>query len=135
MAMYKQPCIHCGALVERDSHYCPKCASRTPFGFQCPYCLKSITRSDTVCPGCGRGVLTTCFYCGQQTFIGSERCDACGRWLMICCENKRCKEFQYFTITKCTACGKKIKKAIKQIEEMKRGAMQNAASIHTQLPR
>ena len=123
MAMYKQPCIHCGELVGRDSRYCPKCASRTPFGYHCPNCLKEIQRSENVCAGCGRGLMTACFYCGQPTFVGSEKCDACGRRLMIRCENKRCDEFLFFEIIKCTACGKMIKKANKQIEQMKRGAI------------
>jgi rRNA maturation protein Nop10 len=38
---------------------------------------------------------------------------------MIQCENTRCNEKQYFTITVCTACGKKIKHADKQIEAMR----------------
>jgi predicted RNA-binding Zn-ribbon protein involved in translation (DUF1610 family) len=65
--------------------------------------------------------MTTCPYCGGQTFVGSERCDACGQTLMIRCESKRCAELQFFENQKCTACGKPIKKASKQIEQIKKG--------------
>ena len=121
MATYKQPCIHCNAMLERDSRFCPKCESRSPFGFQCPTCFKPIERGDSVCSGCGRTLTTACPVCGRQTFVGGEKCDACGKLLMIRCENKRCGELQFFENTKCTACGKPIKKAGKQVEAMIKG--------------
>jgi len=65
-----------------------------------------------------------CPYCGNQTFIGEERCDVCGQTLLIQCESKRCGELQFFENKKCTACGKPIKKAAKQIELIKKGGMQ-----------
>jgi len=105
----------------RDSRLCPKCGSRSPFGFLCPVCLKPVERSDAVCSGCGRSVYTSCPVCGGQTFAGSSECDACGKHLMIRCENKRCGELQFFENTKCTACGKTIKKANKQIDNLKKG--------------
>jgi RNA polymerase subunit RPABC4/transcription elongation factor Spt4 len=117
MATYKVPCIHCGEMVERDAHNCPKCGSRSPFGYHCPTCLKPIKRGNAVCSGCGRPLATTCPYCNGQTFVGGERCDACGQTLMIRCESKRCGELQFFENTKCTVCGKPIKKAAKQIEK------------------
>jgi len=40
---------------------------------------------------------------------------------MIRCENVRCGEMQWFETRKCTACGKKIKNADKQINAMKYG--------------
>jgi RNA polymerase subunit RPABC4/transcription elongation factor Spt4 len=121
MATYKVPCIHCGAMVEREAHNCPKCGSRSPFGYHCPSCLKPIVRGDSVCSGCGRPLMTSCPYCGRQTFRGCERCDYCGETLMIRCESKRCGELQFFENTKCTVCGKPIKKAAKQIEAVKSG--------------
>lgn len=39
---------------------------------------------------------------------------------MIRCENKRCGNLQFFENTACTVCGKPIKKARKQIEEMRK---------------
>ncbi|MDR2562116.1 MAG: zinc-ribbon domain-containing protein, partial [Holophagales bacterium] len=54
MATYKQPCVHCGEMIERDSRLCSKCGSRSPFGFQCPACFKPIARGNAVCSGCGR---------------------------------------------------------------------------------
>jgi hypothetical protein len=39
-----------------------------------------------------------------------DKCDACGAALMITCPNKLCHAPQFFENTKCTACGKKIKK-------------------------
>ena len=122
MASYKQPCTQCGELIERDSRLCPKCASRTPFGHQCPNCLRPIERGNAVCSSCGRPLTTACFHCGEQTFVGVDKCDACGKWLMIRCENKICGEPQYFLVAKCTVCGKPIKKAKKQIESLKKGA-------------
>jgi len=121
MATYKQPCIHCGEFVERDAHNCPRCGSRSPFGFQCPTCLKPIERGYAVCSGCGRQLATVCPYCGGLTFAGAERCDNCGQTLMIYCENKRCNELQFFENKNCTACGKPIKNAARQIEFIKNG--------------
>ena len=118
MATYKQPCIHCGEFIERDSRLCPKCGSRSPFGHGCPNCLKPIERGNAVCAGCGRTLTTVCPFCNGQTFAGSGKCDACGKSLMILCENKRCGELQFFENTKCTVCGKPIKKAKKQIAKM-----------------
>ena len=120
MATYKQPCIHCKEMIERDSRFCPRCASRSPFGFQCPTCFKPIERGYAVCSGCGRKLNITCPVCGGQTFVGSEKCDACGKLLMIRCENKRCGELQFFENSRCTACGKAIKNAMKQIEEIRK---------------
>ena len=122
MATYKQPCVHCGEFIEGDSRFCAKCGSRTPFGFQCPYCLKEIERGNAVCSGCGKPLVVACPLCGGATFVGSERCDTCGRFLMIKCENKRCGEAQYFTRTSCSACGKTIKNAQEQITTMREGA-------------
>ncbi|MDR1954829.1 MAG: zinc ribbon domain-containing protein [Candidatus Methanoplasma sp.] len=110
MATYKQPCIHCGEMIERDSHYCSKCASSSPFGFQCPTCLKPIQRGDARCTGCGRSLTVACPACKAMTFVGSEKCDSCGGSLMKRCMDKRCGKPQFFENTKCTICGKKIKK-------------------------
>jgi RNA polymerase subunit RPABC4/transcription elongation factor Spt4 len=111
MATYKQPCIHCGAFIERDARLCPECASRSPFGYQCPTCLKPVTKGQPVCSGCGRALNVTCPTCGGQTFAG-ERCEACGSGLLMYCANLRCGQLQFFDNRKCTACGKKIKKDI-----------------------
>lgn len=64
-----------------------------------------------------------CPLCGANTFVGSEKCDACGRSLMVQCENKRCNEKQYFLTDVCTACGKKIKHAEQQITDLRKGTM------------
>ena len=120
MAIYKQPCIQCGEFIERDSRLCPRCATRTPFGYHCPNCQREIERGYAVCSACGKPLMTTCPFCEQQTFIGSEKCDACGESLMIMCENKRCGLPQWFENTKCTCCGKAIKKAKQQIEKRKK---------------
>jgi hypothetical protein len=65
--------------------------------------------------------MTTCPYCGGRTFVGAERCDACGQTLLIRCESKRCGQFQFFENIKCTVCGKPIKKAARQIEAIRNG--------------
>lgn len=109
MASYKQPCIHCGEFIDRDSRLCPKCNSRSPFGYMCPSCLREIQRGQAACSGCGRPLYITCPTCGRQAFT-DERCEACGAGLMIHCTNPHCGELQFFDLTKCTACGKKIKK-------------------------
>jgi len=109
MAEYKKPCLHCGNLVETDSRMCPFCASASPFVVNCPACLKPVERSWAICSGCGRPLTVPCPHCNQPTFVG-ERCEKCGVGLMISCQNKRCAKPQFFENTKCTACGKKIKK-------------------------
>ncbi|MCL2358452.1 MAG: zinc ribbon domain-containing protein [Candidatus Bathyarchaeota archaeon] len=120
MGTYKQPCMHCGALIERDSHFCTKCGSHSPFGYHCPSCRKQIERGNAICSGCGRNLMTPCPFCNGQTFIGSEKCDACQKSVMIHCENDRCGKLQFFENTKCTACGKPIKNTKKQLEKMKK---------------
>jgi predicted amidophosphoribosyltransferase len=117
MATYKQSCIHCGVMIERDSRVCAKCGSRSPFGFQCPNCLKKVEQGDAACSGCGRPLSIVCPFCNAQTFAGGDRCGACGRSLMIRCENKRCDQLQFFENTKCTVCGKPIKDAKKQLSK------------------
>ena len=107
MATYKQPCLHCGEFIDRDSRLCPKCASRSPFGYLCPTCLRSIEKDEVVCAGCGRSLYVVCPSCLGRTFV-DERCEQCGAGLMIKCGNRRCGELQFFENTKCTACGKKL---------------------------
>jgi len=108
MATYRQPCVHCGELIERDSRVCPRCASRSPFGYHCPACLRPVEKGRRACAGCGRPLYTTCPACGKHTFV-DERCEQCGAGLMRRCANRRCGELQFFENVKCTACGKKLK--------------------------
>ncbi|MCL2782132.1 MAG: zinc ribbon domain-containing protein [Actinomycetia bacterium] len=103
-------------MIERDSRLCPMCASRSPFGYECPACLRPIARDQMVCSGCGRPLATTCPFCAKPVFAGSEKCEWCGQSLMIRCESKRCGNFQFFENVKCTACGKPIKKGAQQID-------------------
>jgi len=108
MAFYKEPCIHCGAYVDRDVRFCPSCGSRSPFGYQCPTCLITIKKGQALCSGCGRPLYVECPHCGGRTFVDSN-CELCGKSLLIPCSNVRCQELQFFQNEKCTACGKKIK--------------------------
>lgn len=108
MATYKQPCAHCGALIERDSRFCPACGSHSPFGYLCPTCLRPVRKGEMLCAGCGRPLYLPCPSCGKQTFV-QERCEQCGAGMMRKCQNPRCGALQFFENTKCTACGKKIK--------------------------
>jgi len=108
MATYKQPCIHCGEFIEGDSRFCPKCQSRSPFGYNCPTCLREIQKDQAVCAGCGRQLYVICPVCGGTTFV-STHCDACQADLMKQCQNPRCLQLQFFENMKCTACGKKFK--------------------------
>jgi RNA polymerase subunit RPABC4/transcription elongation factor Spt4 len=121
MATYKVPCQSCGELLSRDAHYCPKCESRNPFGFHCPSCLAPIKRGESICSSCGRKLITVCPFCAGETFVGAENCDSCGAPLFIKCQNKRCEELQFFENNICTACGKPIKNAKKQIEAIRKG--------------
>jgi len=111
VASYKQPCIHCGMLIERDARVCVGCGSHSPFGYRCPTCLRSVQKGQPVCSQCGRSLMVTCPTCGRPTFTG-ERCDQCGAGLMIHCTNTRCGALQFFDTITCTACGKKIKREV-----------------------
>ena len=108
MATYKQPCIHCGGLLERDARFCPACGSMSPFGYACPSCLREVKKDQPICAGCGRPLYIACPLCGERTFV-QEKCESCGKWLMVRCGNVRCGVLQFFENKKCTACGKKIK--------------------------
>ncbi|WKY43897.1 zinc ribbon domain-containing protein [Eubacteriaceae bacterium ES2] len=107
MAFYKEPCRHCGNLLERDSHFCSKCGSRSPFVDLCPSCLHEIQRDESYCPGCGRSLYISCPNCGEKTFV-SDRCEKCDASLMKVCRNRRCGAMQFFENKKCTACGKRM---------------------------
>ena len=108
MALYKQPCIHCGTFLEADARHCVGCGSMSPFGYVCPDCLRPVQKGQLLCSGCGGHLYTVCPFCGGRTFV-QERCECCGQGLMVRCENRRCGVLQFFENTKCTACGKKIK--------------------------
>ena len=117
MATYKQLCIHCNEMIERDSRCCAKCGSRSPFGYQCPNCLKTVEKGNLVCSGCGRSLTTTCPHCSSPLFAGTGKCASCGKSVMVKCGNKLCGQLQFFENTKCTVCGKAIKDAKKQIKK------------------
>lgn len=112
MAFYKQPCMHCGQLIDSDSRLCTKCGSRSPFCYSCPTCLREVRKGDAVCPGCGRLLYIICPHCGGQTFV-QDTCEQCRQSLMVLCSNHRCMQPQFFQNIKCTACGKKLKNRIK----------------------
>ena len=108
MATYKQNCIQCGELIDRDSRFCPACGSHSPFVILCPTCLREIKKGQMLCAGCGRQLYIGCPVCGGRTFV-QERCEVCGASLMIKCKGFRCGVYQFFENDVCTACGKKIK--------------------------
>jgi len=107
MATYKQPCIHCGELVDTSARSCPKCGSHSLFGYACPACLHAVQPDWQTCPGCGRNLTIVCPHCGGPTFAG-ETCQRCGESLMVTCANTRCGQAQFFENKHCTACGRKI---------------------------
>ena len=107
MASYKQPCMHCGALLEREARFCPACGSNSPFGYLCPGCLKPVQKGQALCSCCGRALYTKCPHCGGDTFV-EEACEKCGKSLLVRCKNKRCGQMQFFENKICTACGKKL---------------------------
>ncbi|MBQ2985099.1 MAG: zinc ribbon domain-containing protein [Clostridia bacterium] len=111
MALYKQPCIHCGTFIEEDARICLSCGSMSPFGYLCPDCNRPIQKGQAMCSGCGRPLYTYCPTCGGETFV-QERCEVCGAGLMVYCSNRRCEALQFFENAKCTVCGKKIKARI-----------------------
>jgi RNA polymerase subunit RPABC4/transcription elongation factor Spt4 len=110
MATYKQPCMHCGTFIEGDARFCPACASGSPFAYLCPSCHREINKSDALCAACGRSLYAPCPSCGMPAFVGEQKCGHCAAFLMVVCPNPRCGQRQFFQNTKCTACGKKIKK-------------------------
>ncbi len=112
MASYKQPCMQCGALIDRDVQFCPSCGSMNAFGYHCPSCMKKIEKGQRICSECGRQLYVNCPHCYKPTFV-QEKCENCGKGLTIQCTNSRCGALQFFDSTKCTACGKAIKSKTK----------------------
>lgn len=108
MATYKTPCIHCGRMLDPDASACPGCGSRSPLAIRCPSCRKEVSPKDVLCSGCRRSLRVACPHCGQPTFAG-DRCERCGKTLLILCQNKRCGDLQFFDLARCTSCGKKLK--------------------------
>ena len=108
MGSYKQNCIQCGTLIDRDVRFCPTCGSFSPFNYHCPTCFREINKGQNACAGCGRPLYITCPICGNRTFV-QEKCESCGAWLVIRCKAKNCGALQFFENEKCTSCGKKIK--------------------------
>ena len=109
MATYKQPCIHCHTLIDRDVRFCPNCGSQSPFGYLCPHLpapnhekSKSVRRLRTA----AYGHLSPP---AEKLRFVQETCEQCGQSLMIRCENRRCQAMQFFQNEKCTACGKRFK--------------------------
>ena len=54
--------------------------------------------------------MTACPRFGQWVFVGDDVCGSCGASLLIICPNKLCHQPQFFENTKCTVCGKRIKR-------------------------
>ena len=108
MATYKQTCIHCGSLTDRDAQFCPTCGSSSPFNYHCPTCLTEIKKGQAVCQSCGRPLYIVCPLCGNRTFV-QENCEYCRASLMYKCPGRNCGAFQFFENEKCTACGQKVK--------------------------
>lgn len=107
MAFYKEPCIHCGNYISKDSAVCPICNSTNPFKFSCPECLREISPEEQRCSCCGRELKIKCPYCNELTFVYSN-CEQCGKSLMKQCSNKRCNSMQFYDNKKCNACGKNL---------------------------
>ena len=107
MATYKQPCIHCQAMLEKDARFCPSCGKSYPFGYACPDCLREIEKGQALCAGCGRPLYINCPHCGRRTFV-TESCEVCGKPLTVVCPHANCGAMQFFENQKCTVCGKKM---------------------------
>ena len=107
MGTYKKACIHCGRLVDPDVKACPGCGSRSPLAYRCPSCRKEVQPGDAMCGGCARSLRVACPHCRQPTWAG-EKCEKCGKGLLILCQNPRCGDLQFFDLARCTSCGKKL---------------------------
>ena len=86
MAFFKQPCRHCGTLLDRDSRFCKKCGSRSPFVALCPTCMREVSENHEFCVGCGRELYIICPKCKKRTFAG-DKCTNCNESLMKKCQN------------------------------------------------
>ncbi|NLA71962.1 MAG: zinc-ribbon domain-containing protein [Clostridiaceae bacterium] len=102
MASYKKTCIHCGNLIDRDARYCSFCSSRSPFGYLCPTCMRSVEKGQPLCAGCGRPLYVICPHCEKQTFV-DDRCEVCGQSLLV--QRTTCGAKNALTIKFCNNCG------------------------------
>lgn len=104
MAEYKRPCAQCGSLIDRNNAFCPKCASRAPFGYRCTDCFATIAIEDEICGCCSRVLYVPCPSCKVNVFIG-DKCDLCGDTLLRPC--RHCGKLQFFQNKTCSYCTKK----------------------------
>lgn len=50
-------CIYCGAKINRNAKFCPKCGkAQKEIKLECPNCGATISASDKFCPECGKPV-------------------------------------------------------------------------------
>jgi len=108
MPGYKQPCRHCGKLVDQESNLCPFCGKKNPIFLRCAQCKNPIQQGWKVCTNCGLNLEVKCPKCGQLT-IFTDFCDYCGAGFTVICSGKRCKTEQPFIYEKCIKCNKKLK--------------------------
>jgi len=79
----KLKCGKCGALMDQDAKFCPKCGASQVVGTPCPSCGATVPTDATFCPKCGAKMGggaggKKCPTCGKDLGADAKFCPACG---------------------------------------------------------
>ena len=79
----KIKCGKCGALMDQDAKFCPKCGASQVVGTPCPGCGATVPADASFCPKCGAKTGggaggKKCPTCGKDLGADAKFCPACG---------------------------------------------------------
>ncbi len=96
-------CSVCGAILDKDSIFCPKCGQKLN---PCPNCGADIPDDVTVCPHCSFAIPISCPSCRSSVRPDARFCPKCGQPLVKQCP--KCNAEIEGTPNFCPKCGEKL---------------------------
>lgn len=80
-------CVHCGATIAKNFHYCPQCGEQNKeTAKECPKCHNIVAFKANFCPDCGtklfdKDKVIICKHCGKLASENDLYCPDCGKIL------------------------------------------------------